>query len=836
MLFESGHTRYETVIYHVSKAGHDPRGNGRSKETPMDTQRREINRHGMVGTPERLAYLIQWQGDVAGNSGLKNLCPDEDTSKEESSHKAFKRAAGRTSTRIAWHGPLIQRFEEEREPTNILGLDEHGTDFGMFQGLVVIRRKEHPNFRMIICPGETDDRSNEGNAQRSTIARALHRSPKFQSLFDQLGYGPQARLMATEALMKILAEHRPQCYVSEAQASRAFLESTNSVTFTNEDMEVAYADHKRPLYLEVQINDVHVRRALVDTGSSVNIIPLATLTAVGIPHKRIMKVEVQIVRFGNSTKTSIGCIQLDLKCIKGRLRTKVVRILANQTPFDQMETHYADAEFYDNFANRGENDVSKPTSTPLPHLEEIRELSDNDLRNVLEKKRKKKEANTQCIKSLYMTDGPPTGYDGLGGLTIRRGKAPACLKDEFIFPNMDILVDSTAGQGMLSFMDGCSGLKNAGATYQRATTAVFHDMMGKEVEDYVYDLVVKSKMGEGHWNMLTKVFNRCQQYNLKMNPKKCAFGVSGGKFLGFMVHQRGIDVDPAKVRGITATAPLTTIKELKSFLGKLSYIRRFISGLAAQVAIFKPLLKKDAAFKWTGEHQRGFKKIQHSITNLPTVIGPSPEKRLWIYLVSTTSAIGALLAQEGEDGVEQSVYYLSEFDITCTTPTAIKNQAVINTTTQFGGNVSRNEKQEIRGDLPENRCCVATNEVEGFWTLRFDGSATTTVEGMGIVLISPCGHTSTLSHKITFSCTNNSAEYEVFLTGLATARNMGINKLKVIGDSNLVVRQMSGDFAVKELALAPYQAMAQRMVEKFEQVVIEHTPDREIAMPTRWQY
>ncbi|EXB67552.1 hypothetical protein L484_006001 [Morus notabilis] len=209
-------------------------------------------------------------------------------------------------------------------------------------------------------------------------------------------------------------------------------------------MEVANPDHKRPMYLEVQINDVHVRRVLVDIGSSVDVIPLATLTAAGIPCKRITKVEGQIVGFRNSTEMSIGYIQLDLKaepicsqtrfyvldvdvsyhillgrpwlnkhklicstyhqCIKGRLGTKVICILANQTPFDQTETHYADTEFYDDFANRWENDVSKPTNTSMAHWEEIRELSDSDLRNVLEKKRNKKEANTQCIK-VTLPDG-----------------------------------------------------------------------------------------------------------------------------------------------------------------------------------------------------------------------------------------------------------------------------------------------------------------------------------------------------------------------------------------------------------------------------------------------
>ncbi|XP_024019394.1 uncharacterized protein LOC112091006 [Morus notabilis] len=166
---------------------------------------------------------------------------------------------------------------------------------------------------------------------------------------------------------------------------------------------------------------------------------------------------------------------------------------------------------------------------------------------------------------------------------------------------------------------------------------------------------------------------------------------------------------------------------------------------------------------------------------------------------------------------------LSKFDITCTTPTAIKSQAVIDRMTQFG-RMGLNGKQEMRGDLPENQCYVIANEVEGTWTLRFNGSATATVRGMVIVLISPCGHTTTLSHQITFPCTNNITKYEAFLTGLVTARNMGIKKLKVIEDSNLVVRQMNGDFAVKELALAPYRAMAQRIIEKFEQVIIEHTP------------
>ncbi|XP_028051582.1 uncharacterized protein LOC114256179 [Camellia sinensis] len=90
------------------------------------------------------------------------------------------------------------------------------------------------------------------------------------------------------------------------------------------------------------------------------------------------------------------------------------------------------------------------------------------------------------------------------------------------------------------------GLKNAGATYQRTMTAIFYDMIHYEVEDYVDDLVVKSKKEEDHLRDLDKVFKRCQKFKMRMNPLKCAFGVMIGKFLGFLVHRYGIEADEDK--------------------------------------------------------------------------------------------------------------------------------------------------------------------------------------------------------------------------------------------------------------------------------------------------
>ena len=116
------------------------------------------------------------------------------------------------------------------------------------------------------------------------------------------------------------------------------------------------------------------------------------------------------------------------------------------------------------------------------------------------------------------------------------------------------------------------GLKNAGATYQRAMTRIFDDLLHDIAECYVDDLVVKSVTRKQHVKDLATVFDRIHQYNLKMNPMKCAFGVHSGKFLGFMVRHRGIEIDPAKIKAIRDMPPPFNLKQLRSFQGSLAYI------------------------------------------------------------------------------------------------------------------------------------------------------------------------------------------------------------------------------------------------------------------------
>ena len=114
------------------------------------------------------------------------------------------------------------------------------------------------------------------------------------------------------------------------------------------------------------------------------------------------------------------------------------------------------------------------------------------------------------------------------------------------------------------------GLKNAGATYQRAMVALFQDMMHREIEVYVDDMIAKSKTQEEHLINLQKLFERLRKYRLRLNPAKCTFGVKSGKLLGFIVSQKGIRVDPEKVKAILEMPEPRIEKQVRGFLGRLN--------------------------------------------------------------------------------------------------------------------------------------------------------------------------------------------------------------------------------------------------------------------------
>jgi hypothetical protein len=112
---------------------------------------------------------------------------------------------------------------------------------------------------------------------------------------------------------------------------------------------------------------------------------------------------------------------------------------------------------------------------------------------------------------------------------------------------------------------------------------IFHDILGMVVEVYIDDVVVKSASFDGHPTDLRLTFERMRKYGLKMNPRKCVFGVSAGKFLGFVIHENGTEVDPKRIEAIRKITAPTCKREVQSLLGKVNYLWRFISNLAGKI-------------------------------------------------------------------------------------------------------------------------------------------------------------------------------------------------------------------------------------------------------------
>nr|XP_023904041.1 uncharacterized protein LOC112015828 [Quercus suber] len=190
--------------------------------------------------------------------------------------------------------------------------------------------------------------------------------------------------------------------------------------------------------------------------------------------------------------------------------------------------------------------------------------------------------------------------------------------------------------------------------------------------------------------------------------------------------------------------------------------------------------------------------------------------------MTKSHSIKALLQQPILSGrISQWLLQLSQYNLRTRTPRVVKSQAIADLLAQF----PREEEFPLGDEVP--REVVMAEEVREQWVMKFDGSSTTQSRGVGVVLYHEEDKAIALSFKLEFPYLNNMAKYEAYLTGLATALEMGIKHLKVLGDSNIVVCQSKGSFSLKEPSLALYKVMAQKMEEKFLTFEIEHAPRNE---------
>ncbi|KAL5732314.1 hypothetical protein ACOSQ2_032006 [Xanthoceras sorbifolium] len=158
---------------------------------------------------------------------------------------------------------------------------------------------------------------------------------------------------------------------------------------------------------------------------------------------------------------------------------------------------------------------------------------------------------------------------------------------------------------------------------------------------------------------LEETFKTLRRYKMKLNLKKCAFGVYSGKFLSFMVHHCGINANPDKIKAIQELRSPRTTKEIQGLTWNIVSLARFISRLTDRCLLFFKALRKNSSSQWTPECENAFRELKSYLAEPPMLSKPQTGETLYLYLVVSTVAVSSALIRE-EDGTQRVVYYISK--------------------------------------------------------------------------------------------------------------------------------------------------------------------------------
>ncbi|GJW02074.1 reverse transcriptase domain-containing protein [Tanacetum coccineum] len=361
------------------------------------------------------------------------------------------------------------------------------------------------------------------------------------------------------------------------------------------------------------------------------------------------------------------------------------------------------------------------------------------------------------------------------------------------------------------------GLKNAGSTYQRLVDKAFQRQIGRNLEVYVDDLVIKSHTEEEIIRDITETFKTLRQINMKLNPKKCTFGMQEGMFLGYKVSTHGLRACPEKADTVLSLPSPRCIKDVQKLNGKLASLNRFLSKSAEKsLPFFKTLKKctKKSDFQWTPEAEEAFKQMKKLIAELPTLTAPREHEELIIYLAAAKEAISAVLMTDRE-GRQIPVYFVSR---TLRGPEV--NYTPMEKLVLALLSASKRLKRYFQAhtivvvtDQPIKQL-LSSSEISGRmlkWKFELEGydiqyRPRTAIKGQilaDFIVERPEEESpdELIQPKVLpepFEATNNEAEYEALIAGLRIAEQMGIKNLQANVDSRLVANQVNGSYIAKE--------------------------------------
>ncbi|KAG7532870.1 Ribonuclease H domain [Arabidopsis thaliana x Arabidopsis arenosa] len=710
-----------------------------------------------------------------------------------------------------------------------------------------------------------------------------------------------------------------------------------SISFDEEETCHLERPHDDALVITLDVANFEVSRILIDTGSSVDLIFLGTLERMGISRADIVGPPSPLVAFTSESAMSLGTIKLPVLA----KNKEIPRFLSGQKEDDVvievvLEEDKPDRKVRIGVTLTGEikealiellkkNKTSFAWSAAdMPGIDPsiiCHKLNvDPSFKPVKQKRRKlgverAKAVNDEVDKLLKIGSIREVQYPEWVANTVvvkkKNGKDRVCIdftdlnkacpKDSFPLPHIDRLVESTAGNELLTFMDAFSGynqimmdpedqektsfitdrgtycykvmpfgLKNAGATYQRLVNKMFHEHLGKTMEVYIDDMLVKSLRKEDHIKHLEECFEILNRYQMKLNPAKCTFGVPSGEFLGYIVTKRGIEANPNQINAFLNMPSPKNFKEVQRLTGRIAALNRFISRSTDKSLPFYQILKGNKGFLWDEKCEEAFGQLKAYLTTPPVLSKPEVDEKLYLYVSVSKHAVSGVLVRE-DRGEQKPIYYISK---SMTDPETrytmmeklalavvtsarklrpyfqshpvevLTNQplrTILHSPNQSGrlakwavelseydieykSRVSM--KAQVLADFLTELPVLGTSEQpeNQTWKLYVDGSSSKQGSGVGIKLESPTSKILEQSFRLLFNASNNEAEYEALIAGLRLAQGVGAEEVVAYCDSQLVVNQFNGDYEAKDLRMEAYLEVVKGLSKDFKKFELIRIP------------
>ncbi|KAL6340431.1 hypothetical protein AAG906_006094 [Vitis piasezkii] len=697
------------------------------------------------------------------------------------------------------------------------------------------------------------------------------------SIWSLLASASTHRDALTWALSQIRVETTttPEGLIHMMTAGRA-----TCIVFSDDDLPPKGLDHTCPLYISIGCSSRRVPSVLLDNGSALNICHLATNIAIGYAPSNLCLSTQTVRAYDNTRREIMGTLEIELLIGLTTFVTlfQVVTVQSARDMFIAVElvlqiSHGDDDLLFMGFTfdevnmsyipgmglGRCQHGPSEFMTIPdhdvsfglgLSQIEDVVQLgltSSFDLFGV---------STIEIVDDIPTSLAPEFVKDDILALdpSIIQHRFPLlpharpvkqklrrlhpCWSLQFFRYNhiLMALKDMEKTSFITEWGTYCYRvmpfrLKNVGATYQRAVTTLFHDMMYRDVEVYVDDMIVKSRDRSDHLATLKRFFEMIRQFSLRLNPKKCTFGVISRKLLGYMVNERGIEVDLDKIRAILDMPALRTERErireyllLPPVLALHTPGRHLLLCLSISNVPLGCMLAqlddsgKDRAIYYLSKRMLNY-KMRYAMIERYCLALVWATRRLRnymteysVHLISCLDPLRYLFDRPALVGrLMRWLVLLIEFDIHYVTQKSIRGSIVID----HLASLPFSDGKAIDDDFPDEDVAAVTS-LSG-WHMYFNGVANHSRYKIGVLLISPHGDHIPRSVHLAFSdqhpTTNNIVKYEACILGLETALELRIRQMKVLGDFNLVLRQIQGKWKTRDNQFADTLATLASMID-----------------------